>query len=81
MTNGELSGQLTPSFDVADVPLDGPGTWTLVTSAPAAATLQCANASTNVQSQIVIAAKSSCQFIITPVTRSNSLTWQLTPIS
>jgi hypothetical protein len=81
VTSGVLSGQLTPSFNVADVPLDGPGTWTLDTSAPATATLLCAGASTSVQGQIVIAAKSSCQFIITPITRSNSLTWQLTPVS
>ncbi|HEY5104220.1 MAG TPA: hypothetical protein VII65_04160 [Acidimicrobiales bacterium] len=79
--SGALSGQLTPSFNVADVPLDGPGTWSLVTSAPADATLQCANALASVQSQVIVAAKESCQFIIKTIIPSSSLTWQLTPVS
>ena len=33
-TSGALSGQLSPSFNVADVPLAGPGTWSMTTSSP-----------------------------------------------
>ncbi|HEV3187443.1 MAG TPA: hypothetical protein VGZ04_05270 [Acidimicrobiales bacterium] len=74
-----LSGQLSPSFAVADVPLKGPGTWTVATSAPAALTLRCANQSIRVQTSFVIGAHERCQLTITPVTSSTSLTWQLTP--
>ncbi|HEY5266473.1 MAG TPA: hypothetical protein VIJ40_06650 [Acidimicrobiales bacterium] len=81
VANGDLSGQLAASFSVADVPLDGPGTWSLNTSAPANATLQCANAVAIVQSQVVVAAKDSCQFIIKSLNPSSSLTWQLTPVN
>jgi len=79
--NGALSGQLTPSFAVADVPLDGPGTWNVVTSAPVKMTLRCESQSVNVQAQFVIGAHERCQLTITPATPSTTLTWQLTPVN
>jgi hypothetical protein len=80
-SSGVLTGQLTPSFAVADVPLDGPGTWSVATSAPATLTLRCANQSINVQTQFVIGARERCQLTITPAKTSTSLTWQLTPVN
>src|SRR6202035_3854287 len=78
-SSGVLTGQLTPSFAVADVPLDGPGTWSVATSAPATLTLRCANQAISVQAQFVLGAREQCQLTITPATSSTSLTWQLTP--
>jgi hypothetical protein len=74
-----LTGQLSASFPVADVPLDGPGTWSVATSAAATLTLRCANQSIRLQTQFVIGAREQCQLIITTATTSTSLTWQLTP--
>ncbi len=79
-SSGVLTGQLTPSFAVADVPLVGPGTWNVATSAPTTLTLRCENQSVSVSTQLVIGAHEHCQLIITPVTRGSSLTWQLTPV-
>jgi hypothetical protein len=79
-SSGVLSGQLNSTFAVADVPLDGPGTWSVATSAPAALTLRCGNQSISVQTQFVIGAHEGCQLIITPAKPATSLTWQLTPV-
>jgi hypothetical protein len=78
-SSGALSGQLSPSFAVAVVPLEGPATWTVVTSAPATLTLRCANQSISVQTSFVIGPNEHCQLTITPATTATSLTWQLTP--
>jgi hypothetical protein len=80
-TNGALSGQLRPSFEVADVPLEGPGTWSITTSSPARTTVQCANLEARVQIEIVVGSKEICQLIIAAVTRATPLTWQLTPVT
>jgi hypothetical protein len=80
-SSGVLTGQLSPSFAVADVPLDGPGTWSVATSAPAALTLRCESQSISVQGQFVIGVREHCQLIITPATPATSLTWQLTPVN
>jgi hypothetical protein len=80
-TSGALTGRLHPSFEVADVPLAGPGTWLITTSAPARTTVQCANLETKVQTQVVVGSKESCQLIITAVSPATSLTWQLTPVT
>ncbi|HVA53611.1 MAG TPA: hypothetical protein VNF05_08890 [Acidimicrobiales bacterium] len=80
-SSGVLTGQIDPSFAVADVPLDGPGTWSVVTSAAATLTLRCENQSISVQAQFVIGARERCQLIIVPSTPSTSMTWQLTPVN
>ena len=80
-TNGALSGQLRPSFEVADVPLEGPGTWSITTSSPARTTMQCDNHVARVQTQIVVGSKETCQLIIAGVTPATSITWQLTPVT
>jgi len=79
--SGALSGRLRPSFEVADVPLVGPGTWSITTSSPARITMQCANLEARVQTQIVVGSKETCQLIIAGVTPETSLTWQLTPVT
>ncbi len=80
-TSGALTGRLRPSFDVADVPLEGPGTWLIATSSQARTTVQCANLETAVQTEIVVGSKESCQLIIRAVSPATSLTWQLTPVT
>jgi hypothetical protein len=80
-TNGVLTGRLRPSFDVADVPLEGPGTWSIATSSPARTTVQCANLETKVQGEIVVGSKQSCQLIISALSPVTALTWRLTPVT
>jgi hypothetical protein len=79
-SSGVLSGQLNPAFDVADLPLAGPGTWDVASSAPVTVTLACSSATIPVTSQFVIGAKEQCQVSITATTPGSSLTWQLTPV-
>ena len=79
-SSGVLSGQLSSQFNVADLPLAGPGTWDVASSAPVTVTLACSNTTIPVTSQLVIGAKEQCQVSITATTSGTSLTWQLTPI-
>jgi hypothetical protein len=79
-TNGVLNGRLSPSFDVADLPLAGPGTWDVASSAPVTVTLACSGATIPVESQFVIGAHEQCQVSITATNPKASLTWQLTPV-
>jgi hypothetical protein len=78
-SSGVVSGQLSPTFAVADVPLRGPGTWIVATSAPAAVSLACAGSSIAVSGQFEIAAHTTCQVTITPMGSNRSVTWELTP--
>jgi glutamate dehydrogenase/leucine dehydrogenase len=78
-SSGVVTGQLSPTFAVADVPLRGPGTWTVATSAPAKVNLSCAGATIKVEGQLEIAANTTCQVTITPMGLNHSLTWELTP--
>ncbi len=64
-SNDVVSGQLSPDLAVADVPLRGPGTWTVASSAPISVTLTCAGTTITVQTQFEIAAHTSCQITIT----------------
>jgi hypothetical protein len=75
-----LSGQLTPSFNVAELPLAGPGTWDVASSTPVTVTLACSGSTIAVTSQFVIGAKEQCQVTIMATTSESSLTWQLTPV-
>jgi hypothetical protein len=79
-SSGVLSGQLRPAFNVADLPLVGPGTWDVASSAPISVTLACSGTTIPVASQFVIGAKEQCQVSITATTPGSSLTWQLTPV-
>jgi hypothetical protein len=75
-----LSGQLSSAFNVADLPLAGPGTWDVASSEPVTVTLACSGSTIPVTSQFVIGAREQCQVSITATTPGESLTWQLTPI-
>jgi hypothetical protein len=66
---------------VADVPLQGPGNWTVASSAPVSVTLNCAGSTIAVNGQFVIAAHTSCQVTITAETPSQVVTWELTPLN
>jgi hypothetical protein len=78
---GESSGALGPGFEVVDVPLRGPGDWTLTTSAPTTQSLQCGDQSSPVLQQVVVGATQSCQLEISSTSSEASLTWQLIPIT
>jgi hypothetical protein len=77
--SGASSGVLGHGFEVVDVPLQGPGTWTLSTSAPTLQSLQCGDQTTLVQQLVVVGATQSCQLAISSTSSGASLTWQLTP--
>jgi hypothetical protein len=80
-SSGVVSGQLSPTFAVADVPLRGPGTWSVATSAPATVKLTCAGATITVDGQFEIAARTTCQVTIATMGPNRSVTWELTPVS
>jgi hypothetical protein len=80
-SSGVVSGQLSPTFAVADVPLRGPGTWGVATSAPATVKLTCAGATITVNGQFEIAAHTTCQVTIATMGPNRSVTWELTPVS
>jgi len=71
---GESSGALGPGFEVVDVPLRGPGTWTLTSSASTSQSLQCGDQTIPVLQQIVVGATQSCQLEISSTSSEASLT-------
>ncbi len=75
-SSGVIAGHLTITDNVAVVPLDGPGTWTLAASHPLVAQLQCPSASTPVNQQITIDAPLSCQLELIATTAT---AWTLAP--
>ena len=79
--SGELSGNLEPGFESVDVPLRGPGSWTLSVSASSVQTLTCDGATTSVANQVVVGSSQGCQLEISSTSTQASLTWQLTPNS
>jgi hypothetical protein len=74
-----VSGQLGPALSQADVPLQGPGTWEVATSAPVSVTLTCAGTTITVETQFEIAARTLCQVAITDPTPAQKITWELVP--
>jgi hypothetical protein len=64
-----------------DVPLGGPGAWSLSASASTDQALSCGGATSPVAGQIVVGSNQSCQLEITATSNETSLTWQLTPVS
>jgi isoaspartyl peptidase/L-asparaginase-like protein (Ntn-hydrolase superfamily) len=64
---------------VADVPLQGPGTWIVATNAAASVTLTCAGTTIAVNQQFVIAAHTACQVTIMAQAPNHLVTWELTP--
>ena len=78
-SSGALEGTLNPNLEVADVPLQGPGTWTLATSAQSHSRLSCSSVSEAVVARVSILSTQSCQLVITSFSPGVSQTWQLTP--
>jgi hypothetical protein len=81
VSSGVLSGPLTPTFSVADVPVRGPGLWTLSASSLIQAQLQCPARSVSVERRVVIMTAQNCQLQLTSTNPEVSPTWQLTPIT
>lgn len=79
VSSGVVTGALSRAFAVAVVPLRGPGTWTLTSSAPITAQLLCPNVSGPVNALIVVNGAQSCQLKLTSANVEVSPTWQLTP--
>jgi hypothetical protein len=79
--SGELSGTLAPGFESVDVPLLGPGSWTLSASAATTQSLDCGSAASPVVSQVVVGSNQSCQLAIASTSAGATLTWQLTPVT
>jgi hypothetical protein len=77
--SGELSGALNPGFESVDVPLLGPGNWTLSASGPTNQSLNCGADTSPVEGQVVVGSNQSCQLEITSISVGTSLAWQLTP--
>jgi hypothetical protein len=80
-SSGVLSGSLSPGFQVADVPVQGPGLWTLSTSTPIDARLLCTSRTVLVHRRLVIMTGQQCQLQLTSTNPEVSPTWQLTPIT
>jgi hypothetical protein len=80
VSSGVVTGALSRAFAVAVVPLRGPGTWTLSSSAPITAQLLCPNVSGPVNTLIVVNGTQSCQLQLTSANAEVSPTWQLTPL-
>ena len=77
--SGVVSGQLTPSFAFADVPLQGPGSWQFVASAATRSSLHCAAQTSEVSDLVVVGPGQTCQFEIQANGATTSINWQLTP--
>ncbi|MGD0853220.1 MAG: hypothetical protein ABSA07_07680 [Acidimicrobiales bacterium] len=78
--SGALSGALDPGFESVDVPLQGPGDWTLSASASTNQSLDCGSDTSPVVDQVVVGSDQNCQLEIT-ATSDGTSTWQLTPIT
>jgi hypothetical protein len=79
--SGGLSGALGPGVESVDLPLRGPGTWTLSASAPTDQSLNCEGDTSPIGSQVVVGSNQICQLEIASTSAEASLTWQLTPVS
>ena len=79
VSSGALEGSLNHAFPTADVPLQGPGSWTLTTSAKVRSLLECKTLSATIVTRVIIKNNQSCQLEITSIGPEVSQTWQLTP--
>jgi hypothetical protein len=78
VADGVLSGVLSQTFDAADLPLQGPGTWTLTSSTALATQLACPTHHGAVHIQVVISGAQRCELQLSS-TYQGATTWQLTP--
>jgi hypothetical protein len=80
VTSGVLEGQLSLALGVVDIPLQGPGIWTLSTTAPSVNQVDCPTSTRSVSTYIAVVNSQHCQLQISPATTGASLTWLLTPV-
>ncbi len=76
-TNGPVAGRLDAALASVVVPLAGPRTWTLASSAPLSATLACGAQETTVTATFAVGS-TSCQLDLADPT-GQAVAWQLTP--
>lgn len=76
-TSGPVGGQLGGGLSSVVVPLAGPRTWTLTSSAPLGATLACGAQTATVAATFVVGS-TPCQLALVDPT-GQTVTWQLTP--
>ena len=79
VASGVLTGQLSPGFAVAVVPLRGPGTWTVSGDATVRAVVHCPSVSGPVVGSVTLASGQRCELEITSTNIEALPTWQLTP--
>jgi hypothetical protein len=79
VSNGALAGTLSTAQPVVDIPLEGPGSWSITTSAPVLEVLACDGANRSVATQFSISRRQSCQLVITSTVREVQPSWRLTP--
>ncbi len=75
-SNDAIAGHLTTTDNVAVVPLDGPGAWSLDANHPLVAQLQCPSTSTPVNQQVTIDGPHTCQLELVATTTT---AWTLAP--
>jgi len=79
VANGELEGSVSSALREVDIPLQGPGIWTLSTTSPSLNHLECPTSMRGVGNYIALLTSESCQLQIASATTGASLTWLLTP--
>lgn len=77
VSSGVVAGVLAGGQAV-DVPLNGPGSWTLAASAPVLTRLVCPRANTSFADLVVIDTSQTCQLLVTSST-SSATSWRLAP--
>jgi hypothetical protein len=77
---GVQAGQLSGALRVVDVPLLGPGSWTLSTNAPLRADLLCPSGQHSVANTIVLIAHELCQLQLSSTNSTVDAAWQLSPV-
>ncbi len=76
-TSEPVAGQLGAGLSSVVVPVAGPRTWTLASSAPLSATLTCDGQATTVAGSFAVGS-TSCELALADPT-GQAVTWQLTP--
>ncbi|MBW4077559.1 MAG: hypothetical protein HIU84_03410 [Acidobacteria bacterium] len=79
VSSGALAGTLSVAQPVVDIPLEGPGSWSIATSAPALEVLACGGSTQSVAVQFTITLHQSCQLVITSTNHEVRPSWRLIP--
>ncbi len=79
VASGVLAGTLSAAQPVADVPLEGPGSWMITTSSPTLGVLVCAGSTYAVATRFTLTLHQDCQLMITSTDHEVLPSWRLTP--